>query len=335
MPGVRTTAKAARAGIELQARDLALFRALFESRLLTLDHIARLHFDNQYEAAKKRTQRLKADRFLRERPRRVYEPSILHLSHRAFDELLRRGHLKDYPPYAWNQLEDRARVSDLTLRHELAVLEVKTALSCAVRTTSHLELLEFSTWPALYQFEAAQPPRGGAYRSARVLVKPDGFVRLYEHTDHEQFEHFFFLEVDRSTEPRETLALRSYGYQDYYRRGGLALRYGHTPEDYKDFPFRVLIVLPNDERRNNMAERLLQNTPPVLTMVWLTTYPKITTDPLGAIWMRPVDYREITKGTLYDPSRPRTGAYRRDPAREAMVAEELTKRRLFEKEEAE
>ena len=90
------------------------------------------------------------------------------------------------------------------------------------------------------------------------------------------------------------------------------------------------MVLPNEERRNNMAERLLQNEPPVLTMVWLTTFAEITADPLGAIWMRPLEYRDITKGTQYDPSRPRTGAYRRDPAREAMVAAELRKLRLFE-----
>ena len=82
-----------------------------------------------------------------------------------------------------------------------------------------------------------------------------------------------------------------------------------------------------------MAERLLQNDPPALTMVWLTTFSEIKADPLGAIWMRPLDYREITKGTQYDPSRPRTGgAYRRDPVREAMVAEGLKKLRLFEEE---
>ena len=214
-----------------------------------------------------------------------------------------RGMLFEYPSLAWNQLEDRAKVSELTLRHELAVLDVKTALACAIRATPRYELLEFSTWPLLYQFQAAQPALPG-YPPARVLIRPDGFVRLHEHApEGDLFEHFLFLEVDRSTEPRETLARRAFGYQDFYRRGGLAVRYGSTREAYKDFPFRVLMVLPNEERRNNMAERLLQNDPPVLTMVWLTTFSEITADPLGAIWMRPLDYREITKGTLYDPSR--------------------------------
>jgi hypothetical protein len=129
--------------------------------------------------------------------------------------------------------------------------------------------------------------------------------------------------------PVPTLARRVYGYQDFYRRGGLAVRHGFTPEAYKDFPFRVLMVLRNEERRNNMAERLLQNDPPALTMGWLTTFSEIKADPLGAIWMRPLDYREITKGTQYDAIRPRTGAYRRDPAREAMVVEALKKLSLL------
>jgi hypothetical protein len=332
MSRARTTAKRARAEVELQERDLAILQGLFESRLMTLKHVTRLYFNDKSEAAKKRIQQLKGDRYIGERARRVYEPSILHLSKRAFEELSARGTLLEYPAFAWNQLEDRARVSDSTIKHELEVLDVKTALSCAVRSKPHYQLVEFSTWPVLYQFRAAQPAPPG-YHPDRVMIKPDGFVRLHEKgTDGDLFEHFLFLEVDRSTEPRETLARRAFGYQDFYRQGGLAVRYGATKEAYKDFPFRVLMVLPTEERRNNMAERLLQNDPPVLTMVWLTTFPEITTDPLGAIWMRPLDYREITKDTQYDPNRTRTGAYRRDPAREGLVTAELRKRRLFEQE---
>ena len=76
---------------------------------------------------------------------------------------------------------------------------------------------------------------------------------------------------------------------------------------------------------------LLQNTPPILTMVWLTTFEELTTDPLGAIWMRPRDYRDITQGTAFDPRRPPERIYRRQPEREALVVEKLMKLRLFEK----
>ena len=240
-----------------------------------------------------------------------------------------RGILRDYPRFAWENLEDRARVADSTLKHELAVLDVKAAISCALRKEPACELVEFPTWPVLFQFQASQPPKPGA-QPRRVLIKPDGFLRLYHTEQGEVSEHFFFLEVDRSTEPRDTLALRALGYGDFYRRGGLALRYGYTAQDYGEFPFRALYVLPNEERRNNMAERLLQNTPPILTMVWLTTFEEVTTDPLGAIWMRPRDYRDITEGTAFDPRRPPERIYRRQPEREELVAEKLMKLRLFE-----
>jgi hypothetical protein len=141
MPGARTT----RTEVKLQERDLAILQGLFESRLMTLTHVTHLYFNGRGEAAKKRIQRLKDDRYVRERARRVYQPSILHLSRRAFAELSSRGMLSEYPKLAWNQLEDRAKVSELTLRHELQVLDVKTAFSCATRSTSHFELVEFST----------------------------------------------------------------------------------------------------------------------------------------------------------------------------------------------
>gem|GEM_PF-4012486 len=55
----------------------------------------------------------------------------------------------------------------------------------------------------------------------------------------------------------------------------------------------------------------IQNTPPILTVVWLTTFGEVTTDSLGAIWMRPRDYRDITEGTAFDPRRPPERVYRR------------------------
>jgi len=109
-------AKNNRPGLELQARDLAIFRGLFESRLMTLEHITRLYFDGRSEAAKKRIQGLKSTRYLGERSRRVYEPSILYLAKRAFTELSARAELSEYPRCTWKQLQKRLQVSDSTLR---------------------------------------------------------------------------------------------------------------------------------------------------------------------------------------------------------------------------
>jgi hypothetical protein len=48
--------------------------------------------------------------------------------------------------------------------------------------------------------------------------------------------------------------------------------------------------------------------------------------------MRPLDYREITHGTEFDPSRERTDVYRRRKEREEFVADHLNKLSLFEVE---
>jgi len=61
-------------GIDLQGRDLALLRGLFECRVMTPGHAAKLYFDGKPEATKKRLQKLKAAGLIGERPRRAFDP---------------------------------------------------------------------------------------------------------------------------------------------------------------------------------------------------------------------------------------------------------------------
>ncbi len=242
--------------------------------------------------------------------------------------LFEQGHLADYPRLGWESLEKRARVSELTLRHELAVMDVKAAMITAVIKTPGLSVAEFSTWPLLYQFRAS--PGDGP----DVLVKPDGYVRILENRGPDEvYEHTFFIEVDRSTEPQETLARRAACYLDYYRRGGLAARNGQPREQYKEFPFRVLMVFRNPERRNNVADRLLRNRPAILTLTWLTTLRDVLANSSNAIWIRPVDYRRALDGTAFEPSlHGKNPVYRRQSEREALVDAKVVKWRLISKE---
>jgi hypothetical protein len=46
--------------LQLQNRDLALLRGLFECRVMTNDHATALYFDGKDQAAKKRLQKIKA-----------------------------------------------------------------------------------------------------------------------------------------------------------------------------------------------------------------------------------------------------------------------------------
>ncbi len=313
----------------LQERDFDLLVDLYVCRVMSLRHICDLHFGGRLEATKKRIQKLKAAGLVRERPRRIGEPSVLHLAKKAFVELQQSGRLESFPQMPLAAMEKRAEISELTLRHELEVMDVRTAFLKAVAGRTDLSVTEFSTWPALYQFPAqiVSPSLG----RRELLMKPDGFIRLREEETGEAFEQYFFLEVDRSTETQEIIGQKAACYLDFYQRGGMAERFGALREEFRNFPFRVLMVFRNEERRNNAAERLLRNTPPVMTQVWLATFAEALAAPLGAIWMRPTDYWEATKGTRFDPTRASDSSiYRRQSEREARVRSVIRRQTLLD-----
>lgn len=91
------------------------------------------------------------------------------------------------------------------------------------------------------------------------------------------------------------------------------------------------MVLKTSERRNNIAERLLQITPPILRLTWLTTLSEVMADPLGPIWIKPDGYRAATNGTPFEVrSRSPSGVYRRQFERDTLVESRVEKLRLLE-----
>jgi hypothetical protein len=308
--------------LQLQERDFALLRGLFECRVMTASHITTLYFEGKRAYTKKRLQRLKVAGFIGERKRNANEPSILFLTRKAFTLLTGQGQLSEYPSLGKNSFEARANVSEQTLRHELEIMDVKTAFHGALAQSGKFSISTFSTWPLLHQFETARNGHG-----ADVLMKPDGFISIYEKEEGAQgFAHDCFLEVDRSSEKQNALVAKAGCYLDFYKTGGYAIRNGAGRDQFKEFPFRVLMVLKSAERRNNTAERLAQNNPPILTFVWLTTLAEVTADPLGAIWIQPKDYREITTGTPFESGRNTSAfGYRSQPEREAFVEKNIKK----------
>jgi len=313
--------------LQFQDRDFALLRGLFECRVMTADHVATLYFDGKREYTKKRLQKIKAAGLIGERKRRVNEPSVLFLTRRAFLLLKSLGRLSGYPSLGANSFEARATVSELTLRHELEIMDVKASFHSALSKSDRFSIVEFTTWPRLYQFAVSK----GTY-GTDTPVKPDGFIRIHEkEAGTKGFAHDCFLEVDRSSETQDTLAARASCYVEYYRSGGFAKWNGAELSDYKDYPYRVLMVLKTAERRNNTAERLLQNNPPILTQVCLSTMAEVASNPLGAIWIRPLEYRVATAGTLFSSDRPTPSfGYRRQPEREKLVEDRIQKHCLLD-----
>ena len=311
--------------IEVQPRDVELLRGLLECRLMTLAHAAVFHFGGKIEVAAKRVQKLKGAGLVGERPRRPYEPSILFLTRSGFELLTERGVPGAVPPLSWTCLERRLRVSNATLRHELGVLDVRAAIISAVAADARYDVVEFGVWPRPFQFRAS-PGIG----RPDVTLRPDGLVRIGEREpDGGRSEHTFYLEVDRSTEVVDTVIRKVACYADHFRRGGLAVQFGHPPEAYRAFPFRVLLVCLTAERRNSLTERLLQARPPVAGLVRLATTGALTADPLGPVWVDPRDYGQVIEVESCGVPTRAAVAHRRRPERDALVEQTVPKHLLL------
>jgi hypothetical protein len=271
-------------GIKLQPRDFALLRGLFESRLMTLAHITHLYFAGQKETAKKRVQKLKASGVIRERPRRVSDPSILHLTWKGYLSLRDTGYVDDDSRLTPKQFSRRMRVSTLTLSHEIAIGDVQCACTLAMRVLTDFQLLEFNVWPRRFAFTVDR-------EFGRICVQPDGYLRILENGAERQSELHFFLEVDRGTETIERLADKCVNYRQYQRSGRYAEFCGHSRDNANARSFQVLVICKSEQRRDNLAERLLQLQPPFSTMVLITTLSEYDRDSLGKIWMTPSAFR--------------------------------------------
>jgi hypothetical protein len=206
-----STLKRPAESIRLQERDLAILKGLFESRVMTGGHLTSIYFDGRKEAAKKRLQKHKSSGLIGERARFPNEPAVLSLTRKGLLLLKEHGVLTDYPPASIKALEKRARLSNITLRHELEVMDVKTAFHTAIQSAKGFSIAEFTTWTYAHQFKAVP----SSYDGKEVEIKPDGFVRIHETNNEDVFEQTFFLEVDRSTETLDTLVSKAASYRDY------------------------------------------------------------------------------------------------------------------------
>lgn len=262
-------------GISLQLRDIEILKLLLESRVMTIKHASVLHFHGRIEATKKRILRLRRAGLISVRPRRPFEPTVLFLSRKGLQILDSFGHLPEIPEFSLESFVRRSAVRDRTLRHELEVMDVKAAFLQASLDCKGLSIQEFGTWPSRYRFHVKL--RG---RPKGLWIKPDGYIRTSAafRPGDTKLDHFF-LELDRSTESLSTLVAKCSGY--------VARR--NTPRPDENFPFRVLLILKSRIRERNLSVKLASLAPPIRTLVWMTTFEQVSSDPLGAIWTCPVD----------------------------------------------
>jgi hypothetical protein len=86
------------------------------------------------------------------------------------------------------------------------------------------------------------------------------------------------------------------------------------------------MVFKTHERRNNVAERMLEHNPPILGLVCLSTYEEVLNEPLGKIWFRPSDYRDAVKGTPFNDMQGREQMrFQRSTARDLFIEKNVRK----------
>jgi hypothetical protein len=307
-------------------RDYALLRGLFESRLMTRQHLSGIFFAGRDRMTKKRVQKLARLGLVGSRPRRPEEPKLHFLTKKGYDLLHDSGKLSDYPKIDYPRFKRRIDVSDQTKAHELAVMDVKAAFYRAAIDHPDVKVAEFSTWPRLYRFRVRTPSGKMAWLS------PDAFIRVHERAeDGSMHESLFYAEVDRSTEPLRILRNKAAGYLDQFQSGGMAMKFGAPREDYKQFAFRVLWIFRNTERRNNAAQAFLSHYPPISTQAWMTTIKDVLTDPFEAIWTRPIDLRvTVADGAIAADPVANAPTYRRDTEREERIQRAIRHRKLLD-----
>jgi hypothetical protein len=125
------------------------------------------------------------------------------------------------------------------LAHRLAITECYVELTEAFRD-GQLELLAFDAEPLSWRRFAA--PGGGF-----LTLKPDAFARLAV----DEYEHAYFVEIDRATESLPTIGRKLALYRNYWKTG----REQHRLRGL--FP-RVLFVVPDEAREAAIQERIAQ-----------------------------------------------------------------------------
>jgi len=327
-----------RRGIVITDRDIALCVGLFESRIMDRWHIAEIFFDGAVEGAKKRLPRLRAAGLIREQnqTRARTEPAIYALASKGFEAIRESaafGRLtaRIAKDFQWKKLEDRHNVSPMTLRHELAVVDVRAALHKALRRHPQYALGEFVTWPLLCQFEVRDEE--GMYGARKV--RPDGLFRIDRRSGDKVLSRFCFLEVDRGSEVHTTLIGKTRAYVQYNGSPEFA-RFLLQGESDKPIPFRTLMIFAGDSSEGSQ-ERMFNHAHWISRMeadipkesIWLTTHESFVENPLAPIWICPEDYQAVLAATPYDPKVVDWSTGGRALARDALLRRSIEWRTLL------
>ena len=231
---------------QLSERDWAVLRDLARVRLLTVRQIQRLHVSDGSSLTRSRrarslTQRLHDLDLVTRLGRRVggvYAGSAGHvygLSSRGQRLVSGNG------PAGGRRLRRPWEPSPFFTDHILGVSELYVGLR-ELEADKQIEDLVFQAEPAGWR-------TWNGIGGEQLVLKPDAFVRFA----HGDYEHSYFIELDRSTQSRSVIQRKGETYVDYYRSGTEQNRLGLFP--------RVLFLTLDERRQDQIVEALAKLDP--------------------------------------------------------------------------
>jgi hypothetical protein len=235
----------------LSARDLLVLATLARVRLATSGQLERLCFAGlTTRRARQALARLADRRLVARLPRtvggvRAGSGRFVYTLDVAGRRLTGAGHRRR----PWN-------LGSSFLAHGLAVTELYVRLVEADRTGT-LTFSDFTGEPSCWRSFAG--PGGG-----RVILKPDALVRMQQG----RFEDRWFIEVDRGTESKPTLARKCETYRRYWQSGTEQAASGFFP--------RVLWLAPDDHRHAQLIDVLSRQPTEAWPLFVVTTFAEAT-----------------------------------------------------------
>lgn len=164
------------------------------------------------------------------------------------------------------------KVEWMFLDHVLGISEFRVNLELSLNISPSTRLLFWERESKELNDKVNDPTGEGQY----LTVTPDAFFGLKT----ESGKHYFFLEIDRGTEPLHRFTRKIIAYKAYWKSGKYTARYSFNH-------FRVLSVTESDRRLANLMEATIKVGGK--NMFLFTTLEETLEDsPLGDIWVSTV-----------------------------------------------
>jgi predicted transcriptional regulator len=273
--------------VSIQERDLNIIESLVQGfRFLTTEQINSLFFGSP-SACKLRLQKLWNKGFLK----RVFAPvsfgsskAIYSPTKEGISLLVESGRV-NVEEIKWKG--KRNILSHQMILHEIGISEFKVSLILAITREEKLyierergnplpdllrieKLCRFEDGPSIWDYAFDRQS------NKKIAIRPDTSFTLRGER--------FFVEVDRGTMSLKRVRWKMRGYKEYLLSGAFSERYGLND-------FKLLTTAPSQERRNNLLEQAIGEGG--LTRCLFGVFDEVVSDPLGDVWIRGKEYREM------------------------------------------